>query len=238
MSDQSLMVRDDKALAISFTPEAQLMLTEALESAAMIAKVDSAISQELAVDAQKSLARITKLVEDARKEVKAPVIAFGKAIDDAAKTFVKSATEELTRVSTLIGDFHQAELAKQRSAEAAQKAELDKVEKAREEALSKADTIDQREAIREEYAQLAAVTQTPTVAPARVEGQRIVEDWEFEVVNPAVLAQMHPTLVKIEPRKSEIKDALKMGQTIQGIRAWKTTRATVRLEREQKAIAA
>lgn len=238
MSDQSLMVRDDQKLAIQFTPEAHVMLTEALESGAMIVKVDSAIGQELAVDAQKSLAKIVKLVEDARKEVKAPVITFGRAIDDAAKKFVESAAKELTRISTLIGNFQQAELAKQRSAEAAQKAELDKVEKAREEALAKADTIEQREAIREEFAQLTAVIPTPTVSPARVEGQRIVEDWEFEVVNPQVLAAMHPGFVKIEPRKSEIKDALKMGQTIQGIRAWKTTRATVRLERETKAIAA
>jgi hypothetical protein len=118
MSDQPLIVRDDRALAITFTPEALALKEEAIESAAMVAKVDSVTSQELAVDAQKSCRRIIKLVEDARKDVKAPVIAFGKAIDDAAKSFVAEVAREELRIARLVGDFQQAEIARARSIEA------------------------------------------------------------------------------------------------------------------------
>jgi hypothetical protein len=45
-------------------------------------------------------------------------------------------------------------------------------------------------------------------------------------------------LVKIEPRRREIIEALKSGMKVHGIRAWKEVNASVRLDREPKAIAA
>lgn len=234
---QELIRRTD--LAITFTSEAEALKTEAIESAAMVVQVDSPLSQEFAVDAQKQCRRVLKLVEDARKEVKAPVIAFGKAIDDSAKDFVATVAKEELRIATLVGNFQQAEIAKAKSAEAVRVAELNKIEQAREEALAKANTLEEREQIREEHSQLTqAMQQVPAAAPVRVEGQRVEEVWDFEVVNAHLLANAHPLLVKIEPRRREVIELLKTGTTIQGIRAWKSTKASVRLDREPKAIAA
>jgi hypothetical protein len=238
VSDQPLLVRDDSRLAITFSPAAVELKEEAIASCSLIVAVNSPGSQELAVDAQKSCRRLIKLVEDSRKSAKAPVIDYGRAIDDAAKKFVAEITAEEMRIAKLVGDYQQAELAKHRSAEALRVKELTDMERAREEKLSTVNTLEERERVHEEFSQLTQAMQAPSVAPARVDGQKVQEVWCFEVVNPHLLANSHPQLVKIEPRRFEINEALKSGMTIQGIRAWKEVKASVRLERESKAIAA
>jgi hypothetical protein len=236
MSDNALIKRSD--LAISFTPEAEQLVAQALESSALVAKVDSALTQEAAVDAQKCCRRVLKLVEDARKEVKAPVIAFGKAIDDAARKFVTTVAAEEMRVAKLVGDFQETELARARSAQAAKLAELTALEKAREEKLAGVKTLQEREQVHAEFSQLTQAVQVMPAAPVKAEGQAVEEVWCFEVENPHLLANAHPQYVTIEPKRREITEALKGGFKVQGIRAWKETRSRVRLEREPKAIAA
>lgn len=235
-TETALIQRDDQRLAIKFTEAAEEMLALAIGSASMVVKVDSAITQEIAVDAQKACARVIKLVEAARKEAKAPVLEFGRAIDTAAEQFVKLAKAEEMRVAKLIGNFQQAEMAKARSAEAAQRKALEEQERIREEALAKADTLEKREEIRAEFSELTRAMQPPTPSPVKVEGQSVVEVWKFEVENPHLLANSHPTFVTIEPKKREITEALKLGQKVHGVRAWKETESRVRLEREPKAI--
>ena len=222
-------------LAISFTDEAHNLLAEAIGLSAMVVKVDSAISQEIAVDAQKACRRVIKLVEDARKEVKAPVLAFGKAIDTAAAKFVELAEKEEMRIAKLNGNYQEALLAKARSEEAAKRKELEAIERQREEQLAKANTLVEREKIHEEHSQLQQALQAP-VAPVKAAGQSVEEVWCFEVTNPHLLANSHPQYVTIEPKRREITEALKGGFTVQGVRAWKEVKSRVRLEREPKAL--
>lgn len=236
MSD--LIKRDDAKLAITFTDEAHEMVALAIGNAAMVQKVDSHTTQALAVEAQKDCRRVLKLVEDARKEVKAPVLDFGRAIDDAAKKFVNEVAREELRVAKLIGDFQQAELARARSAEAARLKELQEMERAREEALSMAPTLEKRETIREEFSELTRAMQPP-VAPIKVEGQTVREDWEIEITDIHELYRWHPQFVRLGPenaKKLEIREALNNGLTLRGIKATKTIKAGVRLGREPKAI--
>lgn len=233
MSEAALIKRTD--LAIAFTDDAHNMLAEAMGLAAMVVKVDSAITQEIAVDAQKACRRVVKLVEDARKEVKAPVLEFGRKIDDAAAKFVAEVKREEMRIAKMAGDYQEALAAKIRSEEAAKRAELAAIEKAREESLAKAPTLEKREEIHAEFSQLTQALQ-PSTPPPKAAGQTVEEVWCFEVENPNLLANSHPQFVTIEPKRREITEALKGGFTIKGIKAWKETRSRVRLEREPKAI--
>lgn len=238
MSDAALMVPDHAKFGISFSGAAVALKEEALSCASLVAVVNSPGSQELAVDAQKSCCRLLKMVEDDRAAVKRPVIDYGKAIDDAAKKFVAEVAKEEMRVAKLVGDYQQAELAKARSAEALRVKELTEMEKAREEKLATVSTLVERERVHEEFSQLTQAVQSAPIAPPKVEGQKVQEVWCFEVTNPHLLANAHPALVKIEPRRFEINEALKSGLTIQGIKAWKEVKSSIRLEREPKAISA
>jgi len=235
MSDLQLIKRDDANLRVLFTEDAKALASEALESAALVVKVDSAGSQELAVDAQKSCRRVIKLVEDARKVVKAPVLDYGRAIDAAAEKFVADLKREEMRVAKLAGDYQALLLAKARSEEAAKRAELTALEKQREEQLAAAKSLEEREQIQAEHCQLQQALSVLT-APPKAEGQSVEEVWCFEVENPHLLANSHPTFVTIEPKRREITEALKGGFTVKGIKAWKEVRSRVRLGREPKAL--
>jgi hypothetical protein len=208
-----LITLDRETFAVSVHPSAKALRTQAMMLAVEIESVTDADSQAKAVEAQKALAEYERLIEQARQTVKGPVLDLGRAIDKAAKDDLENIRTENVRVSRLLGDFAALELAKQRAAEAAQREELTRLERERAAELAKASTFEQREVVHERYAQEvdAACRAKPVQAAARVEGQIIKVEWEFEVTDARTLAQMHPHLVNIEPRRSEIKEALKLG---------------------------
>lgn len=233
MSDQQsieLLKRND--LAISFTPEAQALRSEALESAAMVVKVDSELSQNMAVEAQKSCVQLRKLVETARKAVKAPVLDAGQRIDKAAKEFIAEVEREELRLGKLAGDFQESLLAKARSEEAARNERLTELERTREQQLSKCETLEDREQVHSEFSQLTQALQT-IEAPPKTDGQVVRKVWMFEVENPYLLASAHPSLVEITPKRREITEMLALGTTIKGIRAWQEVKSGVRIEKEK-----
>lgn len=201
-----------------------------------IESVSDAISQAKAVEAQKALADCMKLIEDSRKSVKAPILDFGRKIDAVAKEFVANMSTEAMRIARLIGDFQALELAKQRAAEAARNEELTRIEHERQAALAKASSFEEREAIHERHQQeieAAAAAAKVKQAP-RVDGQRIQEDYEFEVTDLHLLAKMHPELVNIEPRRGAIREQLKLGRQIVGIASRKVVNATVRASKPKE----
>ena len=80
----------------------------------------------------------------------------------------------------------------------------------------------------EEKAAEASYIESRPVASTRSSGQRVVEDWDIQVVNPYELARLHPDCVKIEPLLTPIKAALNAGRTINGITAKKIVISGVR----------
>jgi hypothetical protein len=134
MSEKALIRRDDNALTIQFTESALALKSKALETSGLIGKVVDATTQECAVRAQQELASLISLVEKARKEAKDPVLAFGRAIDDAAKVFIQEVKDEQLRIATKIGDFQMLEQAKKRAAEQAQLAEERRIQEERRQA--------------------------------------------------------------------------------------------------------
>ena len=231
----ALLIRDNAALSVNYTEEAIALKEAALDQAANVFRVTNADEQEKAVAAQTALADLKRAVEKARKECKEPVLLFGRKIDAAAKTFTEELEDETQRVSRLIGDFQQLELAKVRAAEAARVKELQEAERAREAKLAEAKSHDEREAIQEEFCQAQQVAPEP-VAPPRVKGQIVKEQWEFRVTNIALLYAKHPQCVKLVEQRTEIRSLLESGVNVQGVEAKKVVVAGVRATREREVI--
>ena len=232
----NLIARDDSRLAVMLTNEADELKAAALECAGLIGRVSNAAEQELAVAAQKELHRVLSLTEAARKAVKEPVLDYGRKIDDTAKKFIAELKEEEIRIARLVGNFQTLELAKARAAEAARLKELADVERRRQEELSRATSHDEYDAIQERANEEAA--SVPVVTHVKVAGQVVKEDWEIDVSDIWALARAHPMCVKIEPRRSEIKQLLDAGITPAGVKARKVVVSGVRLGRELAAIEA
>ena len=68
--------------------------------------------------------------------------------------------------------------------------------------------------------------QAAAVAPARVEGQRVTEDWDITVTDIWTLAKHHSMCVKIEPRLVEIKELLNAGVKVAGVTAKRVVKST------------
>jgi hypothetical protein len=228
-------IKQDLATQVTMAPTARQAKNTALCLAMEIEVVNSPATQERAVEAQSALRGLISQVEKSRTEVKKPVLDLGKKIDAAAKDFIEKVKAEELRIAGLIGDFQAAELAKAQSANALRNSELTQLEQAREAELATATTLEDRERIHAEYTD-AIANLPPEVAPARAEGQRVTPDWEFEVTDPHLLARMHPHLVTIEPKRREIKEALKAGTKILGIKATPVVKASAKATKAPKPI--
>jgi hypothetical protein len=136
-----------------------------IEHSALIVSVNDQSSSDAAGDQIKKLAAMRNMVEKSRNTVKAPVLAVGKRIDELAKEFQASITEEENRLKRLQGDYATAVLAERNRILREQEAQRQAEEKARREAEA-------AEAARVEAARLEA---------ARVEAARVAAEqaaWE------------------------------------------------------------
>ena len=228
--NNELMIRDDTRHLIEITTTALALRDDALASAALVGKVRNAEEQAHAVDAQKQLKTIINATEKSRKDVKAPIIEFGKLIETKAREFRAELDSEFERVSRAVSDFQSLEAEKARAAEALKIRELARIEREREEAIKAAQTVEEVEQIREESNNKAMVEsiKAEAIQPTRIVGQIVREEWSVQVTDLILLARAHPSCVNIIPRLGEIKALLNMGVTVQGVRAVKETKASVR----------
>lgn len=236
MNDTALMLRNDAALTLQFTPQAERLKTAALELAATIGKVADAADNARAVAAQTELAALIHLVEEARVAAKDPVIKFAANIQTAAAGFVQELKDEAWRISQLVGEFQQHQQAVATAAINAEKQRSNDLDKQRMAELATAPDLDAMDAINEKYDRVISALAPEPIAPAKATGQIVKQEWQFEVTDVHALARAHPGCVKIEPRALEIRSALNAGVKLAGIRAWKTTKATVRLPRAKSPI--
>lgn len=231
----ALLVSDNHNLACWFSDDAIALKQDALAVASLVGTVASAEQNEQAVKAQAGLSQLAKLVEEHRKAAKAPILAFGKSIDAAAKDFLGEITAEQTRLATLVGNYQSLLLAKQRAEDAARNKELQEIERQRQAEIAKAKDHSALDAINTLFDQRAADQARPIEAPIRAEGQAVREVWEIESINEWVLARARPDLVrKIEFDMVAVKQALEHG-SLPGVKARKAVKATVRVA-SQKAI--
>lgn len=230
---KSLIVRNDAALSISFTPEAHAARQTALDEAKAISEVKDAPDQEKAVLAQARLQSVLQAVEAARANCKAPIIAFGREIDKAAKEFRDSLETEIVRVSRAIGNFQVLEQAKVRAAEAAARLEQDTLERERQEALAQAASHDELDSINEEFNRQSRAISGSIPEPVRAEQQIVREDWEITRINELQLARARPDLVrKIEFDMRLLKEELSKGVSLPGVEAREVVKSGIRTKRE------
>lgn len=228
-TETSLITRDDSKGLVSFTVEAVKIREAALNSCALIDKVDSPETNEAAVAAQSELQSVISVAEKARKAAKEPIIRFGKLVDKTHEDFIEPALQEMRRVSTKIGNYQALLESQRRAAENARNAELTRLERERQEALAKAKTLDAQDAVDKHFNDKAAEVPTPIVEPVRAEGQRVTKDWEITKINEWTLAKARPDLVRrIEFDTRGIKDALKRGEKLPGVEAREVINASVR----------
>lgn len=211
----------------SLHPEAVTLRESALEKSALIGKVDSPTKQQDAVDAQLALKSVLNLLEKHRKLAKEPLIEAGRKLDN----FVKSQSEELEaeglRIATAIGDYQEAERERIAAAERLQNQKMTALEQERDMKLTTAQTVEEADAIREEFSNRASEIKEP-IREVKAAGQVVNDDWEITVTDMYALVTNHFGCVKCEPKLSEIKKLLNRGAKLEGISAKPIVKSTVR----------
>ena len=120
---------------IDIVPEVFTRRDVAVLEARQITSIGDAFDAEIAADALRAVSVLAKEIESARVEVKAPVIALGKKIDETAKGFVVDLLSEEVRLNRLLGDY--AAL-KQRQADAERRAAQEEADRLAREAATAA----------------------------------------------------------------------------------------------------
>lgn len=246
---------------LSFTEQAIRIRDDALADSALIGKVDTSEENDAATVAHTRLNDVLRAVEKARKEVKQPIIELGRAIDARAKEFVSELQEESNRVGQLTADYHALQEAKRRAAEAAARAEqqriererikaereaAEEIERKRQEALAAAKDHDELDRINEEAAEAQRIESERLRAEAeqraadaaaivpkqeKADGQIVRHTWDFTITDIWTLARAHPTCVTITPRRGEIMDLLNAGVKVAGIDAKQVVKTSTRTQR-------
>lgn len=229
MEDEAQLVVTDVADQTVLIPtEAHTLKAAALESSALIFKVDSKETHDAAVDAQKKLLGLKRRLEKAREAAKRPLLDIGKKIDQAVREFTADIDEEGNRVAGLVNEYIEAQRIREAAEKRLQDAELSRLQQERNEKLALAATVEQQDAINEEYSRKEQMAQMSTVEPTRAHGQVVRTDWEVIVSDVHALYRSHPNCVDLKPRLSEIKALLNAGVEVRGVVAKRSAKATVR----------
>lgn len=220
----ALMRRDDSRLTVEPTESAVVRRDELLDASAVIGRVSNDVENAECAAAASRIKALLNDVEKARKSCKEPVLDFGRLIDAKAREFCAPLNDEMIRLNTAAGNYHQAKLAAQRAAEAAAKAELDAIERRRQEELAQAKTLEQRDLI-DARANEEAAAAKPAIVHAPTKGQRVDEVWEIESIQEWALAREHPELVRrIEFDLPKVKTALDLLGSLPGVKAKKVVK--------------
>ena len=220
----------------SATEYALQMKAAALEGSALVARVDNAAQQTIAVAAQTELHRVTKQFSKAEEAAKAPLNALRTAIIGLGKTLTLELEAEGMRLARLVGDFQEKERVRMLAEQEAARKGIEALRKQEMEAIAAAKTVEAQDAVKEQFAQMATNTAQAVTAPVKAKGQATRVEWEVEVVDIALLYRCHSPCVKLTPILTEIKNLLDMGLDVKGIRAKKVVLSGVRLAPERKAV--
>lgn len=234
MSETALIIINDRVPSLSEV--VNFAIEAALESSASVVRVRDAAEQSVAVAAQSKLAEVQRAIQKAAKEARNPAIEEQRAIIRFEEKILAPLYEELNRVSKLVGEYVVKQRDIQREQERIAKLAADKLAMEQAAALAKAKTVEQVKRVNETFTDRAA-TEIPAPRPIEVaKGQVVREDIEIEVFDIWALVRDHPNLVRVEPRLADIKDAVRAGRTISGVRAKNVIKSTVSTGRQRPAI--
>jgi hypothetical protein len=231
-----LILQNWKNVGAVLNTSSQAIKQNALAASKVLAKVTNITEQAQCVRAAQDLNALLKSTEQARTEIKAPVLELGKQIDSLAKTFSAELAAEVVRLNRLLTDFTRAEQERvQREAAAKQQERVTLAEELRkaDAAFFEAGTPEEETKALATIGKLATtaaqVPQRAIAAPARVDGMAVSEPWEFEVLDITALYAARPDLCTLAVSRSATKAAIKAGMIIcPGLRIWKETKVGVR----------
>lgn len=213
-----------KQFAVDKSAESVAARNAMLESARDIEQVVDAVSLQFAMVTLKELRDTMKAIEEKRKQIKSPILEFGKRIDTVASEFSAPIAVESVRIGRMVDDYatKQAQIAQQE--ERQRQAEMQRLERERQAAMVKEQTATTSAEVakaQEDAARLKAQQKAVVVAPpAAVKVAGTVMVWQFDV-DAAALYKARPDLCNAPtPRLLEIRaalNALKEGETIPGI---------------------
>ncbi len=135
----ALVIHGADQLAVTLAPAAVEQRDTTLALATTITEVADPAGLQIAVHAIKELRQIQKAAEDARTEVKRPVLDLGKLIDAKAKEFAGPLDSEITRLHRLVQAYQAKVEAERREAERRRQEEIRKAQEAEAEARRKAE---------------------------------------------------------------------------------------------------
>ena len=220
---------------VAIIPDAYVVREKAIEESEVITEVVDHFTKGLAVEALKSIAQIMNQTEKARKQLKAPVIALGKKIDQCAKDYLGGKMfSEQARVNKLLNGYTQEQLRIQREEQRRLQEEQLKLQQEREaerRKLEAAKDAEEKAAISlkiQKATQAVADTEAMVKHMPKVEGVSVREFTNFEVLDIMELAKARPDLVRIEPKRQEILALIKTDKEIPGLRIFSDSSTGVR----------
>jgi hypothetical protein len=235
--DNAMVVHNASTMSIFIPPKALALKKSTLKLAAKIEAVTDAKSNEKAVEIQTIIAGILKEAETVRVEAKKPILDRGKIIDNQIKEFIKELGEANWRLGRLTGEWRQLEDKRMAAEQAKANEELSRLERERAEATTKVQSVEELDAVNEQFDERAKAAQAPVVAaPAKVTGQTVRTEIKLEVFDINALYLKYPGCVRMEPNLTAIKALLDAKIQLPGVRSWTETVGTVRTPAVKPAI--
>lgn len=233
-----LLVVSGMDASVSATDTAREVRDQLLAKARAGSVVKDAAGAGRAGELLKEIKAFTRQIEDARKEVKEPVLDLTRRIDGLAKELVGELEAEANRISRLVGAY-QAE--QNRLAEEARRKAWEEEQRIKEEAnrriaeaqqTAKTEADFERKAEKIEAKAVQQIVETrvaaAAAAPAKPAGLATRTEILFEVEDVQTLYKFSPSLVVLTPNAAAIKAILKTGAKLPGVRSWTESKTFVR----------
>lgn len=186
MSDQAIILADKPTLPVfQISPSALQTRDEALGNSALIAKVENAEQNKLAVEAHVFLKRVASSFESARKKLKEPLLEAGRQLDRTVAKELAEVEKEIGRLTNLSSAFQLAEARRVREEQELQQRELERIERekqaeiqriAREQAEAERKAREAAEAAARQAAEATNAKQRAEAEAARIEAERISKE--------------------------------------------------------------
>jgi hypothetical protein len=193
--ETNMLILAGSGYSLTVSESALAAKSELLKHAALILEVSDSVSSEAAGHQIKKLGQMRILTERSRNEVKAPVLAVGKRIDDLAKEFAIEITEEENRLKRLQGDYAAAVLAERNRVLREQEAQRQAEAKRLRDEEAKAAKIEADRIAAEQAAWEADSPEDEAAAAKAVEDAKAAELKRLEEAAKAQAAVVVPTFV-------------------------------------------
>lgn len=238
VQQQALLLINRQSLAVSWSDQANALKEEALSKSGVIGKVSSPEEMEATVAVARELQTLIKTGDKARSAANEDALKWQRNVNAAYKSWVADIEEERTRLDKLVGDYAAIQQAKARAVEALRQKELAEAERKRQEDLAKAANHEELEAAHEKFnSQVRQAAAMPMPAVPKAKGVSFVPDVDFVIEDMKLFCAAHWNFVtKVDVDRRGIKEALKAGMTLMGVKSESVTKSSYRTHTNGKAI--